>query len=440
MRALTTLTLGLLVWTLFDREAAAQASAQGSVRVAGRVVSVSAGVIADATVTLAPLDVSPSQPLITTSDRQGRFVFERLTAGRYRLSASKAGYTNRQPLSASAERFDTAYELTFRDGQHQIELTLYRESSIAGRVAEPDGIPAPDVQVIAAVRRGTGHVILSETHTVAAWDGRYRIAGLPPGEYLVVVTPGVSTDPNRMRTNAERRAPESSSATRPTFEPTFYPGATSIASAETVRVLEGVPVDGIDTWLMPGERHSISGRVIWPAGITAENVIIEYANLTASRTGLWTVPEPGDLFRITSVPAGTVVLLARADSNRGPLAGVVTTEVNVDEIDDLELRLDLPGVVEGRVIYEASVPAASRARQIVLKQRLLPVSPLYPVPEGTIGGDSTFRIGNALGLYDFEVPGLRVVRVTQHGREIASGRIRLGHGETISGIEVLVGM
>jgi len=46
----------------------------------------------------------------------------------------------------------------------------------------------------------------------------------------------------------------------------------------------------------------------------------------------------------TSVPRGTVVLLARADSNRGPLAGVVTTEVNVDEIEDLELRLAAPGV------------------------------------------------------------------------------------------------
>jgi hypothetical protein len=438
MGALATLTLGLLVWTLFDREAAAQAAAPGSVRVSGQVVSVSAGVIADAMITLARLDVSPSQPLTTTSDRQGRFAFDRLAAGRYRLSASKAGYTNRLPLSASAERFDTAHELTIRAGQHQIELTLYRESSIAGRIAEPDGIPAPDVHVMAAVRRGTSHVLLSETRTVAEWDGRYRIAGLPPGEYLVVVTPGASTDPNRMRTNAERRAPESSSATRPTFEPTFYPGVTSIASAETVSVLEGIPVDGIDTWLMPGERHSISGRVLWPDGIAAENIVIEYANLSANRTGLWTVPEPGDLFRITGVPRGTVVLLARADSDRGPLAGVVTTEVNVDEIDDLELRLGLPGVVEGRVVYEASVPASSRAKQILLKQRLLPVSPLYPVPEGAISGDGVFRIDNALGLYDFEVPGLRVVRVTQHGREIAGSRIRLGHGETVSGIEVLV--
>ena len=50
-------------------------------------------------------------------------------------------------------------------------------------------------------------------------------------------------------------------------------------------MLEGIPVDGIDTWLMPGERHSIAGRVRWFDGVTAENVVIEHANLTAKRTG-----------------------------------------------------------------------------------------------------------------------------------------------------------
>ena len=263
-----------------------------------------------------------------------------------------------------SDRFDTGRELTLRHGEHatHVELTLYRGSSIAGRIAEPDGIPAPDVQVFAAVRRGAGHVLLHDTRTIAEWDGRYRITGLPPGEYLVVVLPSVSTDPNRMRTNAERRAPESSSATRPFFEPTLYPGVTSVVSAETVTVFEGIPVDGIDTWLMPGERHSISGRIVWPDNTIVENIVIEYANLSAQRAGLWTVPEPGDLFHITGVPRGTVVLLARADSNRGPLAGVVTTEINVDEIDDLELRLVTPGLVEGRLVYETDVPLANRAQ------------------------------------------------------------------------------
>jgi hypothetical protein len=432
---------GLLAWAIAAPEAVAQATGSGTARLSGRVLSTFASAITDATVTLTPIDTAPQQTVSAATDPQGRFSFERLAAGRYRLAASKTGYTNRQPLRALADRFEIDREVTIGPGDHssQVELTLYRESSIAGRVAEPDGIPAPDVQVFAAVRRGSGHVLLHDTLTVAAWDGRYRIEGLPPGEYLVVVLPGTSTDPNRMRANAERRAPESSSATRPFFDPTLYPGVTADASADTVTVLEGVPVAGIDTWLMPGERHSISGRVLWPDGITAENIVIEYANVTANRTGLWTVPEPGDLFRITGVPRGTVVLLGRGDSNRGPLAGVVTTEVNVDEIDDLELRLGPPGIVEGRVVYETDVPVAGRAKQIALRQRLLPVSPLYPVPESPISADGRFRIENAIGVFTFEVPGARIVRVMQHGREIPDGRIRLAIGDAITGLEVIVG-
>jgi hypothetical protein len=444
MSARTALTVGLIASTLAARGAGAQPAA-GTGRISGLVFS-SSGAIPDAAVTLTRVGAGASpRPAIVTSDRRGAFTFENLTAGRYRVSASKPGYTSRQPIQSAANRFDTGIEIALRAGEHRsrVELALHRQASIAGRIAEPDGIPAPDVQVFAAVRRGSGHAILQETRASAEWDGRYRISGLPPGDYLVVVLPGVPSDPNRIRANAERRAPESSSATRPFFEPTFYPGVTSIAMAETVTVFEGVPTDGIDVWLTPGERHSISGRVLRPEGVTAENIVIEYANLTAQRSGLWTVPEPGDLFRITGVPRGTVVLLARADSDRGPLAGVVTTVVNVDEVDDLELRLDTPGAIHGRIVFETGVAPTDRVTQVTLRQQLLPVSPLYPAPAGAVSSDGRFHIQHALGEYEFEIASLaagqRILRVTQHGREIPNGRVHVAPGETITDLEVLVG-
>ena len=417
------LTLGLLAWTLLAPDAGAQtvvpASSAAAGRVSGRVVSTHAGSIAAATISLTRVD-SPDA-LTATSDPQGHFTFDRLAAGSYRVTASKSGYTNRQLPIACTTSSTPDVEVTLRNREPlpHVELTLHREASIAGRIAEPDGIPAPDVQVFAAVRRDTGHVLLADTRTTTEWDGRYRITGLPPGEYLVVVLPSASADPARLRANAERRAPESSSATRPFFDPTLYPGVTSGESARTVTVFDGIAVDGIDVWLTPAQRFSISGRVLRPDGVNVENVAIEYANLSAQRSGLWTVPDPGDLFTITGVPQGTVVLLARADSDRGPLAGIVSTDVGLDDVEDLELRLGTPGVVEGRVIYEGDVPASGRATQIILRQRLLPVSPLYPAPESAISDSGRFRFTNALGVYEFELTGLssgaRVTRVLQHG-------------------------
>jgi hypothetical protein len=321
--------------------------------------------------------------------------------------------------------------------------TPHRESSIAGRVAEPDGIPAPDALVFAAVRRDGGHTILRNTQTTTAWDGRYRITGLPPGKYLVVVLPDPSAHPERFRANVERRAPEASSSTRPHFDPTFFPGVTDVAAAADITVLDGIAVDGIDVWLTPGQRFSISGRVRWPENTAVENIAIEYANLSAHRSGLWTVPEPGDVFLINGVPQGTVVLLARADSTRGPLAGLVTTEVSASSVEDVELRLTPPGVVSGRIVYESSVPASSRAKVIALRQRLLPVSPLYPTPESSVDADGRFRIDNALGEYDVDVRGLpadlRVKTVLRKGRRLSDDRVSVRAGEVIAGIEVVIG-
>jgi Carboxypeptidase regulatory-like domain len=440
------LTLGLLAWTLLAHDAGAQTlvptPAGGTGRVSGRVTSTQAGSVADATISIGR--VGSQEALTATSDQQGGFTFDRLAAGRYHVSASKPGYTGRQPIRSPAQQFDTGLEVTLQNGEHvsRVELTLHREASIAGRVAEPDGIPAPDVQVLAAVRRESGHVLLADTRTITEWDGRYRITGLPPGEYLVVVLPSAAADPARARANAERRAPESSSATRPFFEPTLYPGVTRSESARAVTVFEGIAVDGIDVWLTPAQRFSITGRVLRPDDARVENIAIEYANLSAQRSGLWTVPDPGDLFTITGVPQGTVVLLARADSDRGPLAGVVSTEVSQDDVEDLELRLGTPGIVEGRIVYETNVPASTRAKSIVLRQRLLPVSPLYPVPESSVRADGRFRIEHVLGQYEFEIaglpPGLRVTRVVQHGRSI-DARIAVMSGETITGLEVMVG-
>lgn len=439
-------TLGLLAWTLLAHDAGAQAlvsaSSPASGRLSGRVVSTHAGAIAGATISL----TSATSPQFTvTSDPQGHFTFDRLAVGQYRVTASKPGFTNRQTLKAPAPQFDTGIEVTLRDGTQpsHVELTLHHEASIAGRIAEPDGIPAPDVQVFAAVRRDAGHVILTDTRTTTEWDGRYRITGLPPGEYLVVVLPSASADPARIRANAERRAPESSSATRPFFEATLYPGVTSDESARTVTVFEGISVDGIDVWLTPAQRFSISGRVIRPDGTNVENVAIEYANLTAQRSGLWTVPDPGDLFMIAGVPQGTVVLLARADSDRGPLAGVVSTNVGMDDVEDLEIRLVTPGTIEGRIVYEVEVPPSARATRIALKQRLLSVSPLYPVSEGSVSADNRFRIANALGWYEFELPslpaGVRITRLTVNGRDIPNRTIQIAGGETIGSVEIFVG-
>jgi hypothetical protein len=454
--------LGILAWTLLACEASAQPPARAALntegRVAGRVTSSHAGPVADALVTLVRLDSTGAavDQQTTTSDRQGLFSFDRVRTGLHRLSASKPGFTNRhgiafddpnpdQPGSAARARFETSVDVTVQSGGQVtgVELRLRRAAAIAGRIAEPDGIPAPEVRVLAAARRDSGYALLPDTQTMSEWDGRYEITNLPPGEYLVLVLPNALPDPGRALANAERRAPEAPVSTRPAFAATLYPGVSHADRAHTVTLLEGVAAEGIDVWLTPAQRFSISGRVLWPDGLAVDNIEIEYSDLNARRPGLWTVSDPGGIFTITGVPAGTLVLLARADSAQGPLAGAASTEVTVAAVEDLRLTLGKPGMVEGTLVYEAGVPASARPTSIALRQRLIQVSALYPIPESAIGADGRFQISHAFGEYEFELrglpAGLRIKSVSRGGRPLTDGRIGVAGGETIAGVEILVG-
>src|SRR5262245_6274963 len=92
-----------------------------------------------------------------------------------------------------------------------------KTGSIAGRISQPDSTPETGAHVVAAVRQRDGS-LAPVGSTMAAWDGRYEISGLPAGEYLVLATP----DPNAKVERLNRHVPPP--------VPTLYPGVPSTES------------------------------------------------------------------------------------------------------------------------------------------------------------------------------------------------------------------
>ena len=123
--------------------------------------------------------------------------------------------------------------------------------------------------------------------------------------------------------------------------------------------------------------------------------------------------------------------------------GIASTDVRVGGVEDLSLRLETPGEVEGRVTFPTDLPASSRSTRITLMPRLLRVSPLYSIPEATIEADGRFRLTNALGEYEIVIPdlarGLRITSVARSGNMLAGNRIGVTAGETTAGVSVTVG-
>jgi hypothetical protein len=300
-----------------------------------------------------------------------------------------------------------------------IEIPAQSLSTIAGRISNPDGTPAPDAPVFAAVSDRDGRLrVVAEA--VSAWDGRYELGAIPAGQYVV----------------GARANPRSGV--------TLYPGVADIPPRRMVTVFDGVPTEGIDVWLQPApQRYSVSGRVYWPDGRDISNLVIEYGGpAAAARSGIWYVFDPGGLFTIEGAAAGTMVMLARADTAAGPLIGMAATDVSVAPVEEVRLTLEPPGTLEGKLVFERRLPAGSGDLRVALTHTLLRVSPLYPAEDSAVGPDGRFRVSSARGEYAFRVDGLpagwSVARVRRNQRDVASGRVIVGPGETVAGIELVV--
>jgi len=409
-------------------------------RVSGHVVSTYAASVAGATVVLTRVD-GRSDRRTTTSDADGRFAFDRVGDGRYELSAAKPGYSSRS-LNENAIRFDAGIPLTLREGARtaDVHVPLRRLATLSGRIVRPDGAAAPGIEVALARRRGSNLISIAGTQTTTTWDGRYEIADLPPGQYLLLAS-GIAAPPQHL-SQTEQAAFEINATRAHDFIPTIYPGVPATETGAMITLLEGVASDGVDLWLAPARRFSISGRVQWPDGVAVDRVTIEYGNPSDARASVWTVSDPGGLFTIEGVAPGTVMLVATADSTRGRLMGMASTDVRVGSVEDLSLRLEVPGEVTGRVAFPTELPASARPTRITLVPTLLKVSPLYSIPEATIESDGRFRFTNVLGEYAIVIPelsrGLRITSVARSGGTRAGNRIGVTPGETAA-VSVTVG-
>ena len=306
-----------------------------------------------------------------------------------------------------------------------------KAASIAGRVIHADGAAAEGARVaVYAVREGAPAAVVGTA--TSSYDGRYEVTGLPAGRFVVGVTPqrirGFGGDSRRLAT--------------PVVE-TLYPGTTDRMNAQPVVVFDGMPTEGIDVWLEPApQRYSISGRVFWPDGVAIENLVIEYGGPDDVRHGIWYVSDPDGLFTVEGASRGTYVLLARAESSRGPLIGIAATDVFNDSAQDVRVTLRQPGVIEGRLVIEGGAGPDPSTLRLTPTQTLLILSPLYPVVEATPDSSGRFTMTQLLGAFTISVrglpPGWRVRRVTRGGATLPDNRVTVLPGERVNGIDVVV--
>ena len=182
--------------------------------------------------------------------RDGRFQFDRLPAGRFLLTASKPGL-GAVALRIAATGPSAGRPVMVADGARvNVQIPMIPGSVIAGTIVDDKGRPLPrqfpwllesrvvgDRRVIARVRFPLD-VGFFERSTDDR--GEFRLFGLPPGTYYLVVSPSIAAA--RVTTADEVRwasQPAGSAAPAPGpivgYAPLFFPGTTDPGAAQANR-------------------------------------------------------------------------------------------------------------------------------------------------------------------------------------------------------------
>src|SRR5688572_32894324 len=206
----------------------------GTAVVRGRVLAAEApNGLRRAQISLSRVDAAqPGQQYrrVTTTDAEGRFQFGDLPAGRFSITADKAGYVALQ--YGQRRPYEAGTPVTLSDGEtlDRVDFMLPRGSVISVRVTDEFGEPVAGVQV--QVQRyqygpdGQRRLTSAGTQTPFATTddrGEFRAFGLMPGEYVVVASMRALGGVTGTGANDTSEG----------FAPTFYPGSLTADQARS---------------------------------------------------------------------------------------------------------------------------------------------------------------------------------------------------------------
>jgi protocatechuate 3,4-dioxygenase beta subunit len=374
--------------------------------VRGRVLSAETkGGLRRAQVSLTRVDAAqPGQQLrrVTTTDADGRFQFAELPAGRFTITADKAGYVTLQ--YGQRRPFEAGTPVIVSDAEvlERVDFMLPRGSVISVRITDEFGEPVAGVQV--QVQRyqygpdGQRRLTSAGTQTPFATTddrGEFRAFGLMPGEYVVVAS---------MRAIGGFTG-TGANDTSEGFAPTFYPGTISADQAQTISLGIGQE-QSLQFAMIASRMGRVSGTVLDAIGqpaAGAELTLITVSGSGMSSRGAGTVGSNG-VFTLSGVPPGehTLNVSYTRPGVPGEFGG---TQIVVGDNDLTGLRISLGAgaTITGRVIYEGTSQRVGAAPRVTTQQSEPRRSFSFfgsqsdPLSNGTIDQDGNFKLSGQAG-------------------------------------------
>jgi hypothetical protein len=403
-----------------DAAASMPAPAQaGTARIAGRVTTAgtSPQPVRRAIITLTGAELPGGRTAI--SDADGRFLFERLPAGRFMLTGTKRAYLPGAYGATRPGRAGVPLQVSAGDQRVDADFTLAPGAAITGALRDPSGEPVAGIEV-AAFRfpaPGAGNMLVAARSATTDDRGVYRLFGLMPGEYVVssvvrIFTPASdlsafsSAQIDEMIADLERRAAPGAPgttgrtgfATKPAgtyaYAPVFYPGVPSPDGAAKVVVAIGEERTSVDFTIQLTRMATIEGELI-DRGTPSTPLIInpigvQLPPFTGSAPVFWSETTPtGRSFKYTNVLPGRYRITAQSQAT-GVAWARAEVEVAAADLTGLTLTMRPTLQMSGRMVFDG----ATVARPADLGTIGLRLASVHGSGTSTHGGYT--RMGNAV--------------------------------------------
>jgi hypothetical protein len=202
----------------------------------------------------------PMRPLDAKSDAQGRYALKNIDPGSITISARPPRLENAgfPPLTRKFVTLGPGQELD------SIDIRVRTSAQISGRVTDQNDQPLPSVSVILVAREYQLGEIRYVFSSAAQTDdeGKYVLNGTPGLSYYVMTKKGSGQVETIANTPADPKL------RRPSFVPTFYPGAESVAGAQLIALASGDRHENVDIRMHRATSQCVEGEFSGSAGGT----------------------------------------------------------------------------------------------------------------------------------------------------------------------------
>lgn len=429
-------------------------------RIMGRVVAADTGrPVKHARVFVSAAELPEGRGVLT--DDSGVFDFAEIPAGRYTVTASKAGFVSlsfgqRRPLQAGTP-------LQLADGQQLkgIDFRLPRGSAIAGRVFDEDGDPMPGVAVrLMRYQYLQGERRLTPAGSAQTDDkGQYRVWGLMPGEYYVSAI-ARNFNPGRGGRGgfgpgafgafaggpARGAAGQGDDQDQLAYAPTYFPGVASVNEARPVTVGLSQELLDINFNMLLVRAARLMGHVLNPDGTATSTGNVNLAPEATARSGQIGANFGGRIqwdgeFTIANVPPGRYLLRARGDDSDVPQYALMPVTVNGQDVDDLTVMLTPGATLTGAVSMLGESPAPD-VTQVRISAPSTDQAAFGPQGNARVDKDGRFTLtgipaGTHLLRPNGNLRGWTLKSVTIAGRDVTDSPFSVRSGETLANVQVV---